>query len=128
MRAAFMSARILSPFDRIHGPRRGWRAGRMAMQLACLLALAWLFESPPAAAQTPSPMQEWQYSGGIVLARLFEPHLPEWRTVAGLAAEVQPIYDGANAYKVRPGAVINVRYRDIAFLSAGEGLGVNILH
>lgn len=78
--------------------------------------------------QTPSPMQEWQYSGGIILAKLFEPDLPKWRRVVGLAAEVQPVYDGAHAYRISGGPVINIQYRDRAFFSTGDGLGVNILH
>lgn len=82
----------------------------------------------PAQAQTPSPLQEWQYSGGIILARLFEPDLPEWRVILGTAAQVQPAYDGSRAYRVQGGPVINVRYRDIAFISTGEGLGFNFLH
>ena len=81
----------------------------------------------PAQAQTPSPLQEWQYSGGIILARLFEPNLPEWRVILGAAAQVQPAYDGARAYRVEGGPVINIRYRDIAFISTGEGLGYNFL-
>jgi outer membrane scaffolding protein for murein synthesis (MipA/OmpV family) len=82
----------------------------------------------PAQSQTPSPLQEWQYSGGLILAKLFEPDLPEWRRVVGVAAEVQPAYDGARAYRVSGGPVINIQYRDRAFLSTGDGLGVNILH
>jgi outer membrane scaffolding protein for murein synthesis (MipA/OmpV family) len=78
-------------------------------------------------AQTPSPLQEWQYSGGIILARLFEPDLPRWRTVLGVGAEVQPVYDGAAAYKGSGGPTIDVRFRDIAYLSTGEGLGFNFL-
>jgi outer membrane scaffolding protein for murein synthesis (MipA/OmpV family) len=81
----------------------------------------------PAEAQTPSPLQEWQYSGGIILARLFEPNLPEWRVILGAAAQVQPAYDGARAYRVEGGPLINIRYRDIAFISTGEGLGFNFL-
>jgi outer membrane scaffolding protein for murein synthesis (MipA/OmpV family) len=77
--------------------------------------------------QTPSPLQEWQYSGGIILARLFQPDLPEWRVVLGLAAEVQPVYDGSRAYRLQGGPVINIQYRDIAFASTGEGIGVNFL-
>jgi outer membrane scaffolding protein for murein synthesis (MipA/OmpV family) len=77
--------------------------------------------------QTPSPLQEWQYSGGIILSRLFEPNLPDWRVILGTAAQVQPVYSGAAAYRVRGGPVFNVQYRDIAFLSTGEGLGVNFL-
>lgn len=90
-----------------------------------LLLLAW---HPQALlAQTPSPLQEWQYSGGIILARLFQPDLPRWRVVAGAAAEVQPVYDGSRAYRLQGGAVINIHYRDIAFATTGEGIGYNFL-
>ncbi len=78
-------------------------------------------------AQTPSPLQEWQYSGGIILARLFEPDLPRFRTILGVAAEVQPVYDGSRAYHVQGGPVINIQYKDIAFISTGDGLGYNVL-
>jgi outer membrane scaffolding protein for murein synthesis (MipA/OmpV family) len=80
-----------------------------------------------AAAQTPSPLQEWQYSGGVILARLFEPNLPTFRTVLGLASEVQPEYEGSRAYQVEVGPVINIHYRDIAYVSTGEGIGYNFL-
>lgn len=80
-----------------------------------------------ACSQSPSPLQEWQYSGGIVLARLFEPNLPEWRVILGTAAELEPVYQGARAYRVEGGPVINIRYKDIAFVSVGEGLGYNFL-
>ena len=78
-------------------------------------------------AQTPSPLLEWQYSGGIVLARLFQPNLPRWRTLLGVAATVQPIYDGAGAYHVSGGPDFLLYYRDIAFFSTGEGVGFNFL-
>ncbi|HEY1899928.1 MAG TPA: MipA/OmpV family protein [Steroidobacteraceae bacterium] len=95
--------------------------------LCCLtlVTIAWL---PRAAlAQTPSPLQEWQYSGGIVLARLFEPDLPEWRVIAGAAADVEPVYDGGSAMKVGGGPVFNVYYKDVAYISTGDGLGYNFL-
>ncbi len=100
---------------RIHWRYLGW------------ILLAWAFHAPAALGQTPSPMQEWQYSGGIILARLFEPDLPRFRTVLGLASEVQPAYDGSSAYRIEGGPVINIHYRDVAFLSTGEGLGYNFL-
>jgi outer membrane scaffolding protein for murein synthesis (MipA/OmpV family) len=78
-------------------------------------------------AQTPSPLQEWQYSGGLILARLFEPDLPPFRTITGLAAEVQPVYDGSRAYRVQGGPVLNFQYKDIAFVTTGDGIGYNIL-
>jgi outer membrane scaffolding protein for murein synthesis (MipA/OmpV family) len=47
--------------------------------------------------------------------------------VLGVAAETQPVYAGANAYKVQGGPVINIQYKDIAFASTGDGIGVNVL-
>jgi outer membrane scaffolding protein for murein synthesis (MipA/OmpV family) len=81
-----------------------------------------------AQAQTPSPLQEWQYSGGIILARLFEPDLPKYRTVLGIAANVEPVYSGSRAYRVQGGPVIDFHYRDTFFISTGDGIGYNILH
>jgi outer membrane scaffolding protein for murein synthesis (MipA/OmpV family) len=96
-------------------------------QLAFLALILIACESRTVLAQTPSPLQEWQYSGGIILARLFQPDLPKWRTILGVASEVQPVYDGSRAYRVEGGPVINIHYRDIAFISTGEGIGFNFL-
>jgi len=85
------------------------------------------FNSRSARAQTPSPLQEWQYSGGVILARLFEPDLPKWRTILGVASEVQPVYDGSRAYRVSGGPVFNIYYRDVWFLTTGDGLGYNFI-
>src|ERR1700761_7896447 len=94
---------------------------------SALLLLFFLFCPGRATAQTPSPLQEWQYSGGIVLSRLFEPDAPEYRKIVGVAAETAPIYSGARAYRVQGGPVSNFNYRDIAFISTGDGIGYNIL-
>jgi outer membrane scaffolding protein for murein synthesis (MipA/OmpV family) len=87
---------------------------------ACLSSAAW--------SQTPSPLQEWQYSSGVALEKLFEPKVPDWRVVLGVGAEYRPLYDGANLTRTQAGPVIHVSYKDIAFASVGEGLGVNLLH
>jgi outer membrane scaffolding protein for murein synthesis (MipA/OmpV family) len=84
--------------------------------------------SGAALSQTPSPLQEWQYSGGIALEKLFEPNLPDWRVVLGGAAEYKPLYDGASLTRTQGGPVISVRYKDLAFASVGEGLGLNLVH
>jgi len=47
--------------------------------------------------------------------------------VTGIATDLQPIYDGSRAYRLIGGPVIDVEYRDLAFASTGEGVGVNIL-
>jgi outer membrane scaffolding protein for murein synthesis (MipA/OmpV family) len=103
----------------------GTRAGRRLGILALLL-IAW--GAPAAWAQTPSPLQEWQYSGGIILARLFQPDLPTWRTIVGIAGDLEPVYDGAHAYRGSGGPVVDIHYKDVAFFSVGEGFGYNVLH
>jgi hypothetical protein len=79
--------------------------------------------SRPVLAQTPSPLQEWRYSGGVILARLFEPDPPEYRRIVGIAADVDPVYSGARALRVQGGPDINIYYRDIAFITSGDGVG-----
>jgi outer membrane scaffolding protein for murein synthesis (MipA/OmpV family) len=79
-------------------------------------------------AQTPSPLQEWQYPGGTILDKVFDPNQPDWHVVLGGAVDSEPRYGGARTYRTNVGPVIDVRYRDIAFASVGEGLGWNIWH
>jgi outer membrane scaffolding protein for murein synthesis (MipA/OmpV family) len=93
----------------------------------CLLAAILACAAGAASAQIPSPMQEWQYSGGIALENLFVPKVPRWDVIVGVAASTQPVYSGASQYEAAGGPVINIRYRNLAFLSSGEGLGVNVL-
>lgn len=93
----------------------------------CLLAAVLACAARTASAQTPSPMQEWQYSGGITLENLFAPKIPKWDVILGLAASAKPAYSGASQYEAAGGPVINIRYRNRAFFSTGEGLGVNFL-
>jgi outer membrane scaffolding protein for murein synthesis (MipA/OmpV family) len=92
---------------------------------AALLAVICCYR--PVLAQTPSPLQEWQYSGGLILARLFEPDPPEYRRIVGIAADVDPVYSGARAERLQGGPDINIYYRDIAFVTTGDGIGFNAL-
>ena len=78
-------------------------------------------------AQTPAPLQEWQYSAGIVLIPLFEPNIPDWRVQTGIAAEPRPAYEGSRNYRTLAGPVVDIRYRDLYFASAGEGIGLNFI-
>lgn len=94
----------------------------------CVLAAVLVGGARAASAQTPSPMQEWQYAGGITLENLFAPNVPKWDVIAGIATSTKPIYSGASAYGFGGGPVVNIRYRNLAFLSSGEGLGVNLAH
>src|ERR1700737_5258736 len=99
------------------------RRAKVSPRLGFLAFTLWACVPSTALLQTPSPLQEWQYSRGIVLERLFEPDLPEWRVVLGAAAEAKPLYDGAAVSRVEGGRLINIGYRDIAFVSLGEGSG-----
>lgn len=92
-----------------------------------LLAVILAFAAHGVSAQTPSPMQEWQYSGGITLENLFAPKVPDWDIILGAAASAQPAYSGASQYRASEGPVINIRWHNRAFFSTGEGLGVNVL-
>ena len=90
--------------------------------------LAALVYSLAGHAQTPSPLQEWQYSSGLILERMFEAPGPDIHAVTGVGSEVQPAYEGSRAYRVLGGPTIDVRYMDVAFISTGEGVGYNLLH
>ena len=94
----------------------------------CLLAAILAGGARTASAQTPSPMQEWQYPGGIALQNLFAPGVPQWDVIVGVAASTKPAYSGASHYRGAGGPVLNVRYKNLAFLSSGEGLGLNVAH
>jgi outer membrane scaffolding protein for murein synthesis (MipA/OmpV family) len=91
-----------------------------------LLGALCLTLAAPARAQTPSPLAEWQFSSGIQLERLFEPTVPDWRVELGAGGQYAPAFDGLKRYQIQPGPVFDIRYKDIAFASVGEGLGVNL--
>jgi outer membrane scaffolding protein for murein synthesis (MipA/OmpV family) len=98
--------------------------GRVALGLLALAAA--MLAARPARAQTPSPLAEWQYSSGIQLQRLFEPTVPDWQVELGVGAQYAPVFDGLTRYQIQPGPVIDIRYKDIAFVSTGEGVGFNL--
>ncbi len=95
--------------------------------------LAAFLVSMPAAAQTPSPMMDWQYSTGEVLAttpevlRSLDGPLPDWRSAFGPGVSMQPDFMGSKRYRMMPSAIFDIRYKDEFFISDGEGIGYNIL-
>jgi len=93
-----------------------------------LIFLAFFTVPTAIVAQTPSPLQEWQYSSGLILARMFDSEPPAFRVISGVGSAIEPIYDGSRAYRVRGGPVINLQFKDIAFISTGEGIGYNVVH
>jgi outer membrane scaffolding protein for murein synthesis (MipA/OmpV family) len=97
------------------------------MLLRTVLAGLLLLAARCAVAQTPSPLAYWQYGAGELLASQHEEEIPEWAITLGAGLLTQPAYEGATRYKVLPSVAVDIRYRDIAFASDGEGLGVNLL-
>jgi outer membrane scaffolding protein for murein synthesis (MipA/OmpV family) len=83
--------------------------------------------APLALAQTPSPLGEWQYSAGIPLVKLYRPNLPDWDVRVGVGSSFAPRYDGSDRYRTLVGPSMDIRYRDLAFASTGEGVGVNVV-
>lgn len=102
---------------------RSARQGTLATAIGCALAAF----APDAAAQTPSPLGEWQYSAGIPLEKLYEPNRPPFEARLGIGATFEPRYDGSDRYHMLEGPSIDLRYKDILFGSTGEGFGVNVL-
>ncbi len=94
--------------------------------IAAVLAFAGVHT---AYAETPNALPEWYYSQGHLLEEhMREGEAPKWTRVVGLSAEETTKYEGGNAYQTSGGPSFDVRYRDLAFASTGEGLGVNLLH
>jgi outer membrane scaffolding protein for murein synthesis (MipA/OmpV family) len=80
-----------------------------------------------AMAQTPAPLQEWQYSAGVPLEKMMAPEIPTWQAAVGAAVALQPRYDGSDRYHFEGGPSIDIRYSDLYFASTGEGFGANVL-
>jgi outer membrane scaffolding protein for murein synthesis (MipA/OmpV family) len=95
---------------------RGWAAVG-----AALLGTVW---AGPVLAQ--SELMEWQYSAGVPLMPRFAPEIPTWQFTVGPAVLMRPSFPGSGRYVLQPGASIDVRYKDLAYFSTGEGLGLNL--
>jgi outer membrane scaffolding protein for murein synthesis (MipA/OmpV family) len=89
--------------------------------------MATLLSLLPGAAlpQNPSPLPEWVYSAGIPVMRRFMDEIPDWQVTLGASVEILPKYDGSNEYHFLGGPMFDIRYKELAFLATGEGLGVN---
>jgi len=91
--------------------------------VGCGLSLALI--AATASAQT-STLTDWQSSSGIVMRPLGGP-VPEWQVTVGGGVAALPAYEGSNEQRISPAPTLDVRYKDLAYLSIGEGIGVNIL-
>ena len=82
------------------------------------------------AAQTAFAQQatftDWQDSSGIVMRALGGP-IPDWSVTIGGGIAVMPAYEGSNQMRPEPAPDVDIRYKDLAYLSMGEGIGYNVL-
>lgn len=52
---------------------------------------------------------------------------PRFSLTLGVLGTVAPVYDGSDSYRFAAFPAIDLRYRDIAFASARDGLGLNLI-
>jgi MipA family protein len=58
---------------------------------------------------------------------LAPPRAPDWMVIVGAGALTVPSYPGASTFSVMPVPFLDVRYRNVFFLSPLSGLGVNAI-
>ncbi len=104
------------------------RSGAKISCWRCCAAFAVVVAAPRCvdAAQTVAPLAEWQYSGGVLLDRMDQPEVPQWSVQVGGGVMAGPRYEGSGRTSLELDPLIEVRYRDLAFASLGEGVGVNL--
>lgn len=112
----------------VPGPLEFMPIARNMRRFALFLAVFFfMFPMLAARAQTPSPFASWQNDAGVVLRGLQGP-IKTWEVYVGGGPAVLPDYIGSNHYMVEPAPAIDIRYKDLAFLTTDEGAGVNLLH
>jgi outer membrane scaffolding protein for murein synthesis (MipA/OmpV family) len=100
---------------------RGFARGILG--LGCALMLA--FIAATASAQTAT-FTDWQDSAGVVM-RPLGGQVQDWSVTLGGGIAVMPAYEGSNQMRPEPAPDVDIRYKDLAYLSMGEGIGYNVL-
>src|SRR5262249_2925384 len=98
---------------------------KIAARLLIALSAVLLLGGGAAKAQHAT-FARWQDASGVVLRPLGGP-IPPWEVTVGAGVAAVPAYEGSNSMRFVPAPTIDIRYKDIAFISDGEGAGVNIL-
>jgi len=99
---------------------------RQILGSIAVFGLAALCLPAPAHAQFVGPFPDWENSAGVLLRPLGGP-IPDWDVSLEMGVAAEPLYEGSNVERLWPAPDIDVRYKDIAFLSLGDGIGVNLL-
>ena len=82
--------------------------------------------SSPAFSEDSAALPEWILSAGVPLLAHSGESRPTWDITALMAAQASPRYPGGHSVQTKAFPLIDIRYKDLAFISAIEGLGVNI--
>ena len=83
-------------------------ASAVPARAAVLGALLVMSLCRPGAAETPTPLANWQFSAGEVLSTLPGP-VPKWRVTLGMGAEVQPAFSGSKHDTFEPAFTVDIR-------------------
>jgi len=102
----------------------------MAFRFTALAVAAVLATLLPLAvrADDSAALPEWMLSAGIPLLAHGDDPIPTWSVTALVSTEMLPRYSGSSSLQLRAYPLIDIRYKDVAFASAVEGIGVNLLH
>ena len=95
--------------------------------IATLLGFGILLFSASGFSEDATALPEWELSAGVPLLAHSGETPPTWDFTALISAEARPRYAGAPSYRIQSLPLFDLRYQDIAFISAIEGIGVNIL-
>ena len=96
---------------------------RGVLGFGCCLVLAFM---AGAASAQQATFTDWQDSSGVVMRPLGGP-IPDWSVTVGGGIAVTPAYEGSNQARLEPAPDFDIRYKDLAYASMGEGIGYNVL-
>jgi outer membrane scaffolding protein for murein synthesis (MipA/OmpV family) len=117
----------LYQFIGIIRPRKILSVGKMGFDWRSIgFGFVTLLVASHASAQSSAPLADWQDSPGIVLRSLGGP-VSDWNFTVGMGIASLPAYEGSNSTRLTAAPEFDIRYKDIAFASISEGVGVNIL-
>lgn len=79
-----------------------------------------------ARADDSAALPEWILSAGVPLLPQLEEKIPNWSATVLLSESFTPRYAGSNALRAETFPLFDIRYKDLLFISAIEGLGINL--
>lgn len=91
-------------------------------RIGCAFAVVFAAGAPAHAAEWMD-WERWMSAGTALGSLSDEP----WRVNVGAGAAIAPVYLGADEYDGKPLPLVDLEYRNFAFLSTQRGVGVNLM-